>query len=92
MLILNYDPPVNDNGGGSRSSTIPIYVEQSDHTLTFSTNYAECAVILSDEDNCMVFSDYVGIDGIVSIDESFTGVFKLRLIVGDSFYSAEIEL
>lgn len=85
-------PEINPNGDGMRSPARPVYASLDGHTLSFSTSFAGCEIILIDTDGFGVFTGYVDSDGFVIIPGEIIGIFELRLIVGDSFYSAEIEL
>ena len=92
-LILNYIPPKNnnDNQGGARSPSTPVYAQQQNHTIIIGSAYEGCLIELL-EQNEVIWSDYVGNDGTVVIPETIVGVFNLMFYVDDATYMGEVIL
>ncbi len=79
----------HENPPKSPEATLMIY--QSGNSFYFGEAFVGCAVTLL-LNNVVVYSDFVGTDGTVTIPASFTGTFELCLTIGTQVFSAEIEL
>ena len=91
VILTEIIDPTGDHGDPHRGSTATIYATLQDHTVAFGSEYCGCTVTLL-LNNVVVYSDFVGTDGTVTIPESFTGTFELCITVGTQVFSAEIEL
>ncbi len=85
------DNPIDDHGTPPKSPEATLMIYQSGNSFYFGEAFVGCAVTLL-LNNVVVYSDFVGTDGIVTIPASFTGTFELCLTIGTQVFSAEIEL
>ena len=91
IILTEIIDPTGDHGGPNRNPPQSINATMQDHTIVFGTDYTGCTVTLL-LNNVVVYSDFVGADGTVTIPASFTGTFELCITIGTQVFSAEIEL
>ena len=87
-IVVN---PDGSHNGPQRSLESTLVIYQSGNTFIFGEPLAGCSVNLL-LDNVVVYSDFVGTDGTVTIPTSLTGTFELCVTIGTQVFSAEIVL
>ena len=91
-IILNPIPIVPDNGGNPRSPVaVPVFY-QDGYTLTASDYTVGSTVELLDEDDHVVFSTYVYIEGDIQLPTSLAGTYTIEVTRGGMTFIGEIEL
>lgn len=83
--------PSGELGNFPKSPEATLVIYQSGNVFIFGQALAGCPVTLI-SDNMVVYSDFVGTDGTVTIPASLTGTFELCLTIGSQVFSAEIVL
>lgn len=87
----HYNDPNEELEHIRRSPIRPIYIDQDDHTITFSSNFVgkTVEVVIS---NTLIYTTIIGEDGKIVIPDNISGEVELRLYRGDLVYSAIVEL
>ena len=85
------DNPIGEHGNPPKFPKATLMIYQSGNSFYFGEALVGCAVTLL-LNNVVVYSDFVGADGTVTIPSSFTGTFELCITIGTQVFSAEIEL
>lgn len=83
--------PLDTQGTPPKSPEATLIIYQSGNTFIFGETHVGGTVTLL-LNNVVVYSDFIGTDGTVTIPASFTGTFELCLTIGTQVFSAEIEL
>lgn len=85
------DNPIDDHGTPPKSPEATLMIYQSGNSFYFGETLVGCTVTLL-LNSAVIYSDFVGTDGTVTIPASFTGTFELCITIGTQVFSAEIEL
>lgn len=80
-------PPEHHKG-----TVAPVIVWQDDRNLTFPSWCADCMACLADEDDDIVFTGNVGIDGTITLPTTLQGTYTLYLYATDITYYGYIDL
>lgn len=91
IMTQKIDNPGGGHGETPKSPEATWMIYQSGNSFYFGEALVGCTVTLL-LNNVVVYSDFVGADGTVTIPASFTGTFELCLTIGTQVFSAEIEL
>ena len=83
--------PSDTQGESPKSPETTLMIYQSGNTFNFGEALSGCTVTLL-SNNVVVYSDFVGTDGTVTIPTSLTGTFELCVTIGTQVFSAEIVL
>lgn len=88
-VIVN---PDNGNGGHPRSPIdVPVlYIDG--YTLTAGDYTLGTTIRLIDENDNVVFSTYVAIEGDIQLPTTLNGTYTIEVISGDITFAGEIEL
>ena len=85
--------PVGPQDGGHPRSPIDIPVFYLDgHTLTASSYTVGSTVQLLDENDNVVYSTYIYIEGDIQLPTSLSGTYTIEVTRGDQTFEGEIEL
>lgn len=92
--VIMTEKVVNPNGTHNDphrtpDSTLVIY--QSGRTFHFGESFIGCAITLL-LDDIVVYSDFVGSDGNVTVSDDIIGNFELCLTIGSQVFSAVVDL
>ena len=93
MVIV--EPTINphDNDGDLPRSPILVPILYIDgYTLTASTGTLGSTIQLLDEDDNVVFSTFVYIEGDIYLPTSLSGTYTIQVIRGTQTFEGEIEL
>ena len=91
-LTIVPPPPVNGNGGPHRNLPTDIIVYQDANSLTFDLQFVGFEIELLYNDDEVVFTDMIDEEGTVELPSNLSGIYTLRLYVGDVIYQGEITL
>lgn len=81
-----------DNGDHPRSPQLVPVLYLDGYTLTASDNTLGSTIQLLDEDDNVVFSTYVYVEGDIALPTTLSGTFTIKVIRGDETFVGEIEL
>jgi len=88
--------PTNIGGELSQPSKAPILIPAvylDGHTLSFDAAIEGCEVRLLDEDENVIFSDFIAISQTsLTLPATLSGTFELQIIRGNFIFYCEIEL
>ncbi len=79
-----------DHGDPARNPTPVFYLDG--HTLTASSFTVGSTVQLLDENDNVVFSTYIYIEGDIQLPTSLSGTYTIEVTRGDQTFEGEIEL
>jgi len=82
-------PP--DDGPNPRSPELVPVLYLDGYTLTASDNTLGATIQLMDEDDNVVFSTYVYVEGDIALPTTLEGTFTIKVIRGDDTFVGEIE-
>ena len=85
-------PTTPDNGGNERSPILVPVLYIDGYTLTASDNTLGSTIQLLDENDNVVFSTYVAIEGDIQLPTTLSGTFTIRVIRDDAVFEGELEL
>jgi len=90
MHIIN---PTGPEGGNTLAPPRPWYITQDDHVLTLPTFEDDFTLELRDENDVIVYTDYVpaGTTQVV-LPSTLSGDFELRLVADTYYYIGYISL
>ena len=96
-LALNIIRPGDHTGsGGNAHPKSPIQIPEvylDGHTLSFDAAIEGCTVRLLDEDENVIFSDFIEENQTsLILPSTLTGIFELQIIRGNIIFYCEIEL
>ena len=91
-VILNPMPLDPINGDHPRSPILTPVFYLDGYTLTAADNTIGCSVALKDEDDNVVFSTYVSIEGDIQLPTTLSGTYTIEVTRGDLTFVGEIEL
>ena len=94
-ILIRLAPIVNphDNDGvPERSPELVPVLYLDGYTLTASDNTVGSTIQLLDEDDNVVFSTYVYIEGDIALPTTLEGTFTIKVIRGDETFVGEIDL
>lgn len=80
------------NGGNPRSPILVPVLYIDGYTLTAGDNTIGSTIQLLDENENVVFSTYVAIEGDIQLPTTLTGTFTIRVIRDDEVFEGELEL
>ena len=81
-----------DEGGHSRSPILTPVFYLDGYTLTASDNTVGSTVELLDEDDNVVFSTYIYIEGDIQLPTTLAGTYTIEVTRGSMTFIGEIEL
>ena len=94
-LVIPLTPifnPSDGHGGHPRSPELVPLLYLDGYTLTASDNTVGSTIQLLDEDDNVVFSTYVYIEGDIALPATLEGTYTILVIRGDETFEGEIEL
>jgi hypothetical protein len=80
------------NGGNPRSPILVPVLYIDGYTLTASDNTIGSTIQLLGEDDNVVFSTYVAVEGDIQLPTTLSGTYTIRVICDDAIFEGEIEL
>ena len=81
-----------DNGEPKRSPIVVPVLYIDGYTLTAGDNTLGTTIQILDEDEEVVFSTFVAIEGDIQLPSTLSGTYTIRVISGDLTFIGEIEL
>ena len=81
-----------DNGGNQRSPILVPVLYIDGYTLTASDNTLGATIQLLDENDNVVFSTYVAIEGEINLPTTLSGTYTILVIRDDATFEGELEL
>ena len=91
IMTEKFINPIGGQGDTPKSPEATVIIYQSGNSFYFGEAFVGCSVTLL-LNNVVVYSDFVGTDGIVTIPTSFSGTFELCINIGLQVFSTEIQL
>jgi hypothetical protein len=90
-LQITIDDPVNNDGQHRSPILVPVlYIDG--YTLTASDNTIGSTIQLMDENDNVVFSTYVYMEGDINLPTTLSGTYTIRVIRGNQVFEGEIVL
>ena len=89
-LQVGYEDPWDNQTGPKRTPTPVLYIDG--YTLTAGDNTLGTTIQILDEDDEVVFSTYVAIEGDIQLPSTLSGTYTIQVISGDLTFIGEIEL
>lgn len=89
---MNPFPIQPGNGGNPRSPIFLPVLYLDGYTLTASDNTVGSTIQLLDEDDNVVFSTYVYVEGDIALPTTLEGTFTIMVFRDDETFVGEIEL
>ncbi len=86
------DPTHTGNGDNTRTPVAVPLLYLDGHTLTASDNTVGSTINIKDEDDEVVFSTYVYIEGDIALPVTLSGTYVIEVVRGDLTFIGEIEL
>ena len=90
QIQLNFNDPENGQNPLKRTPIPVLYLDG--YTLTASDNTIGCTIQLFDENDNVVFSTYVAIEGDIQLPTTLAGTYTIHVIRDDTTFVGEIEL
>ena len=92
LVLLTDVETTPENGGGQRSPIlVPVFYIDG-YTLTAGDNTIGSTVQLLDENDNVVFSTYVYMEGDINLPTTLSGTYTIRVIRGGQIFEGEIVL
>lgn len=91
-IILNPIPTNPPDGGNPRSPILSPVFYLDGYTLTAADNTLGSTVMLLDEDDNVVFTTYVSIEGDIQLPTTLSGTYTIEVVRGGITFIGEIEL
>ena len=95
-LCINHVPGDHNTSGGNAHPKSPVQIPEvylDGNTLSFDAAIEGCEVRLLDEDENVIFSDFIAISQTsLILPATLTGTFELQIIRGNFIFYCEIEL
>ena len=85
-------PTIPNNGDNPRSPIVVPVLYIDGYTLTAGDNTLGTTIQILDEDDEVVFSTYVAIEGEIQLPSTLSGTYTIQVISGDLTFIGEIEL
>ena len=92
IIPLDNVPTTPDNGGHPRSPILVPVLYIDGYTLTASDNTLGSTIQLLDENDNVVFSTYVAIEGEIYLPTTLSGTYTILVIRDDATFEGELEL
>jgi len=92
IVPLTDVPTTPTNGGASRSPILVPVLYIDDYTLTAGDNTIGSTIQLLDENDNVVFSTYVAIEGEIYLPTTLSGTYTILVIRDDAAFEGELEL
>lgn len=93
--VIIVSPTLNPDLGNGEHQRSPILVPVlyiDGYTLTASDNTLGSTIQLLDENDNVVFSTYVAIEGDILLPTTLSGTYTIRVIHDDEVFEGELEL
>ena len=84
--------PDDSNGEHQRSPKLVPFLYIDGYTLTASDNTLGSTIRLLDENDNVVFSTYVAIEGEINLPTTLSGTYTILVIRDDATFEGELEL
>lgn len=91
-IILNPIPTNPTDGGNPRSPILTPVFYLDGYTLTAADYTLGSTVMLLDEDDNVVFTTYVSIEGDIQLPTTLSGTYTIEVVRGGITFIGEIEL
>ena len=85
-------PTTPDDGGNERSPMLVPVLYIDGYTLTASDNTLGSTIRLLDENDNVVFSTYVAIEGDINLPTTLSGTYTIEVVFDNVTFVGEIEL
>ena len=85
-------PTIPTHGGHPRSPILTPVFYLDGYTLTAADNTLGSTVMLLDEDDNVVFTTYVSIEGDIQLPTTLSGTYTIEVVRGGITFIGEIEL
>ena len=92
LLKVWYEDPSEDDNPFHRSPVLIPSLYIDGYTLTAGDYTLGSTIQLLDEDDNVVFSTYVAIEGDIQLPATLSGTYTIEVIRGDITFVGEIEL
>ena len=92
QIHMAIDPTHTGNGDNPRSPIVVPVLYIDGYTLTAGDNTLGTTIQILDEDDEVVFSTYVAIEGEIQLPSTLSGTYTIQVISGDLTFIGEIEL
>ena len=92
QIPLEFWHPEDDQEPLKRTPILVPVLYLDGYTLTASDNTLGATIQLMDEDDNVVFSTYVYVEGDIALPTTLEGSFTIKVIRGDETFVGEIEL
>ena len=94
-ILVNVGPIVNPDNGNGENPRSPILIPVlyiDGYTLAAGDGTLGSTIQLLDEDNNVVFSTYVYIEGDIELPETLSGTYTIQVVRGSQTFEGEITL
>ena len=91
-IILNPVPTTPQEGDNPRSPILEPVLYLDGYTLTASDNTLGSTIQILDEDDNVVFSTYIYVEGDIELPTTLTGTYTIEVIRGSQTFVGEIDL
>lgn len=91
-IFLAPIPPIPQNGNDPRSPILTPVFYLDGYTLTAADNTLGSTVMLLDENDNVVFTTYVSIEGDIQLPTTLSGTYIIEVVRGGITFIGEIEL
>ena len=94
-ILVTVEPTLNpdhSNGEPERSSILVPVLYIDGYTLTASDNTLGSTIRLLDENDNVVFSTYVAIEGDINLPTTLSGTYTIQVVFDNVTFVGEIEL
>ncbi len=94
-LLITFSPILNPSDGDGENPRAPILVPVlylDGYTLTTGNGTLGSTIQLLDEDDNVVFSTFIYIEGDIELPETLSGTYTIRVIRGSQTFEGEITL
>lgn len=91
-IILHPTPTTPTDGDPARSPILTPVFYLDGYTLTAADNTLGSTVMLLDEDDNVVFTTYVSIEGDILLPTTLSGTYTIEIVRGGIIFIGEIEL
>ena len=92
IIPLTDVPTIPDNGLNPRSPILVPVLYIDGYTLTAGDNTLGSTIRLLDENDNVVFSTYVAIEGEINLPTTLSGTYTILVIRDDATFEGELEL
>lgn len=90
-LSVCYEEPIETQRPNHRVPYAPIMATQNGHVFVFAPSFVGEIIEVWDDDN-LLYTSIIQVDGCVIIPNNLLGEFTLRLIHNERLYSTMVEL